>query len=154
MLRYFSLRPLEEVEQIIAEGEENPARRTSQRALAAELTDLVHGRQTREHIEAASAALFGRGDLDGLPEEILEQATVDVPTVKADPGSALVDALVATQLCASKSAARRAIAEGGAYVNNERVPDVDAVLDKDSALHGRWVLLRRGKRSIAVVDLG
>ena len=154
MLRYFSLRPLEEVEQIIAEGEENPARRTSQRALAAELTDLVHGRQTREHIEAASAALFGRGDLDGLPEEILEQATVDVPTVKADPGTALVDALVATQLCASKSAARRAIAEGGAYINNERVSDVDALLDPASSLHDRWVLLRRGKRSIAVVDLG
>jgi tyrosyl-tRNA synthetase len=154
MLRYFSLRPLPEVEQIIAEGEENPARRISQRALAAELTDLVHGRQTREHIEAASAALFGRGDLAALPEEILEQATQDVPTVKAQPGSPVVDAFAATELCASKSAARRAVAEGGAYLNNARVTDVDAVLDSGEALHDRWVLLRRGKRSIAVVDLG
>jgi len=153
MLRYFSLRPLAEVEQIIAEGQQNPARRSSQRALAAELTDLVHGRQTREHIEAASAALFGRGDLAALPEEILEQATQDVPTVSVEPGAALVDVLMSTQLCASKSAARRAISEGGAYVNNERAGDVEAVLDATEALHGRWFLLRRGKRSIAVVDM-
>ena len=60
---------------------------------------------------------------------------------------------MSTQLCASKSAARRAISEGGAYVNNERAGDVEAVLDATEALHGRWFLLRRGKRSIAVVDM-
>ncbi len=154
MLRYFSLRPLPEVEEVIAAGEANPASRAGQRALAAELTDLVHGRETREHIEAASAALFGRGDLSTLPEDILKQATQDVPTERLDPGSSLVDALVATGLCPSKSAARRAIAEGGAYVNNQRVSDAEAVLENDAGLHGRWLLLRRGKRSIAVADLG
>ena len=112
--------PLGEVEQIIA-GEENP-RAGPARGLGGRTHRPRPRRQTREHIEAASAALFGRGDLDGLPEEILEQATVDVPTVKADPGSALVDALVATQLCASKSAARRADRRGRClHVNNERV---------------------------------
>jgi len=153
MLRYFSLRPLSDIEQVIAEGLENPARRGPQRALAAELTDLVHGRQAREHIEAASAALFGRGELAGLPEDIWRQAVQDVPTVQLTEGAALVDALVATGLTPSKSAARRAIGEGGVYVNNARVQDVDALLESDRALHGRWMLLRRGKRSIGVARL-
>jgi tyrosyl-tRNA synthetase len=154
MLRYFSLRTLTEVEEVIAAGLANPASRAGQRALAAQLTDLVHGRHTREHVEAASAALFGRGDLTALPEDIVKQATKDVTTERVDPGSTLVDALVDTGLCPSKSAARRAIAEGGAYVNNQRITDAEAVLDAGEALHGRWLLLRRGKRSIAVADLG
>jgi tyrosyl-tRNA synthetase len=154
MLRYFSLRPLPDIEQVIADGLERPALRGPQRSLAAELTDLVHGRQAREHIEAASAALFGRGELAGLPEDIWQQAVQDVPTVQLPSGAALVDALVETGLTTSKSAARRAIGEGGVYVNNERVQDVDAALESDRALHGRWMLLRRGKRSIGVVYLG
>ncbi len=153
-LRFFSLRPLVEVEAVIAEGQARPASRAGQRALAAELTDLVHGRRTREHIEAASAALFGRGDLRALPEDIWRQATLDVPTVPVDTGSPIVDALVAAGLCESKSAARRALKEGGAYVNNERVSDPESVLSDEHALHGRWILLRRGKRSIAVAALG
>jgi tyrosyl-tRNA synthetase len=152
MSRYFSLRPLAEVNEGLAAWEQAPGTRSAQRALAAELTDLVHGRSTREHIEAASAALFGRGDLAALPEDIWRQATEDVPTAALAPGSTVVDALVATGLSASKSAARRAVAEGGAYVNNVRASDPDAVLGGD-ALHGRWLLLRRGKRTIAVADL-
>ena len=69
-------------------------------------------------------------------------------------GTTVIDALVATGLCESKSAARRAIKEGGAYVNNERVSGQDATLESGLALHGRWVLLRRGKRAIGVADLG
>ena len=153
MLRYFSLRPVVEVEAVIADGQDRPASRAGQRALAAELTDLVHGRQTREHIEAASAALFGRGDLAALPPDIWRQATEDVPNKAVASGSPVVDALVATGLSESKSAARRAVKEGGAYVNNERVSDPEALLSADRALHGRWVLLRRGKRSIAVAEL-
>ncbi|HQR81232.1 MAG TPA: tyrosine--tRNA ligase [Actinomycetota bacterium] len=154
LLRYFSLRPLAEVETVIAEWQQRPATRAAQRALAAELTDLVHGQQAREHIEAASAALFGRGDLAALPEDIWRQATEDVPTAPVPAGAPLVEALVATGLCESKSAARRAVKEGGAYVNNVRAGDPEATLPADAALHGRWVLLRRGKRSIAVADLG
>ncbi|MCU0295740.1 MAG: tyrosine--tRNA ligase [Candidatus Nanopelagicales bacterium] len=154
MLRFFSLRPVSEVEEVIAAGEANPASRAGQRALAAELTDLVHGVENREHIEAASAALFGRGDLAALPETIWRQATEDVPTTAVSVGATVIDALVATGLCDSKSAARRAIKEGGAYVNNQRASEQEANLDSSLALHGRWVLLRRGKRSIAVADLG
>ncbi|MBK9436333.1 MAG: tyrosine--tRNA ligase [Micrococcales bacterium] len=153
MLRYFSLRPLPDIEQVIAEGERRPASRAGQRALAAELTDLVHGRETREHIEAASAALFGRGDLQVLPAQILRESTQDVPTVGLPAETSVVDAFLAAGLSDSKSAARRAIKEGGAYINNERVSDGETALPADRALHGRWLLLRRGKRSIAVVDV-
>ena len=153
MLRYFSLRPLPDIEQVIAEGERRPASRAGQRALAAELTDLVHGRETREHIEAASAALFGRGDLQVLPAQILRESTQDVPTVGLPAETSVVDAFLAAGLSDSKSAARRAIKEGGAYINNERVSDGETALPADRALHGRWLLLRRGKRSIAVVEI-
>ena len=153
MLKFFSLRPLPEIDQIIEQWQEKPAGRAAQRALAAELTDLVHGEQTRKDIEAASAALFGRGELQDLPADIVAQATHDVPTETMQPGTPVVDALVATGLCESKSAARRAISEGGAYVNNERVTTADAVLEPAAALHGKWLLLRRGKRSIAVAEL-
>ena len=153
MLRYFSLRPLPDIEQVIAEGERRPASRAGQRALAAELTDLVHGRETREHIEAASAALFGRGDLQVLPAQILRESTQDVPTVGLPAETSVVDAFLAAGLSDSKSAARRAIKEGGAYINNERVSDGETALPADRALHGRWLLLRRGKRSIAVVEV-
>ncbi len=153
MLRYFSLRPLPDIEQVIAEGGHRPASRAGQRALAAELTDLVHGRETREHIEAASAALFGRGDLQVLPAQILRESTQDVPTVGLPAETSVVDAFLAAGLSDSKSAARRAIKEGGAYINNERVSDGETALPADRALHGRWLLLRRGKRSIAVVDV-
>lgn len=152
-LRYFSLRPLAQVQATILEWEQRPAGRGAQRALAAELTDLVHGKQTREHIEAASAALFGRGELHTLPDEILQQATADVPSAELPAGTPLTEALVATGLSPSKSGARRAIAEGGAYINNDRVQDPDATLDPAQALHGRWLLLRRGKRTIAMVEL-
>jgi tyrosyl-tRNA synthetase len=153
MLRYFSLRPLPDVERVIAEGERRPASRAGQRALAAELTDLVHGRETREHIEAASAALFGRGNLEELPDDIVRQATQDVPTVQLAADTSVVDAFLAAGLCDSKSAVRRAIKEGGAYINNQRVSDGETALPADRALHGRWLLLRRGKRSIAVVQV-
>ena len=153
MIRYFSMRPLAEVEAIINDWEQRPATRSAARALAGELTDLVHGQRTREHIEAASAALFGRGDLHVLPAEILQQATADVPSAHLPADTALVDALVATGLCPSRSAARRAVGEGGAYVNNQRVADADATLAASQAVHGRWLLLRRGKRTIGVVDL-
>ncbi|MGB3013307.1 MAG: tyrosine--tRNA ligase [Candidatus Nanopelagicales bacterium] len=153
MLRYFSLRPLPDIEQVIAEGGHRPASRAGQRALAAELTDLVHGRETREHIEAASAALFGRGDLQVLPAQILRESTQDVPTVGLPAETSVVDAFLAAGLSDSKSAARRAIKEGGAYINNERVSDGETALPADRALHGRWLLLRRGKRSIAVVEV-
>ncbi len=152
-LRLFSLRPLGELDEVIAQWQTRPASRAAQRALAIELTDLVHGRQTREHIEAASAALFGRGELHSLPEEILQQATADVPTAHVPPGTLVLDALVAAGLCTSRSAARRAIGEGGAYANNARVGDEKQCLEPSQALHGRWVLLRRGKRSLALVDL-
>lgn len=152
-LRLFSLRPLAQIEGVLSEWEQRPATRAAQRALAQELTDLVHGRETRDHIEAASAAVFGRGELNALPAQILQEATADVPTAEVSPGTTVVEALVTTGLCGSKGAARRSIAEGGVYLNNERVTDADAVVDASCALHSRWVLLRRGKRNLALATL-
>lgn len=153
LVKYFSLRPLAEVEQLLVDSAARPSARIAHRALAAELTDLVHSVDVREHIERASAALFGRGDLQAVPLEIWQQAVRDVPSWTVPTGSpSVVDALVGTGLCGSRSAARRAIAEGGAYVNNQRVLDEDAVLEVGDWLHGRWALVRRGRRSIAVAD--
>lgn len=88
-----------------------------------------------------------------LPAQILRESTQDVPTVGLPAETSVVDAFLAAGLSDSKSAARRAIKEGGAYINNERVSDGETALPADRALHGRWLLLRRGKRSIAVVDV-
>jgi tyrosyl-tRNA synthetase len=131
-----------------------PARREAQRALAAELTALVHGQEAVAQAEAASAALFGRGDLTELTPLTLAAALSTVPHVALaeDAPRSLADMLVATGLTPSKGAARRAAAEGGVYVNNERVTDADAEVDADLLLHGRWLVLRRGRRTVAGVD--
>jgi tyrosyl-tRNA synthetase len=98
--------------------------------------------------------LFGRGDLGGLDERVLADALAELPLARLPRGEhPLADLFAATGLVASKSAARRAVAEGGAYVNNLRIDDADAVAGPGDLLHGRWLLLRRGRRSLAAVEL-
>ena len=106
--------------------------------------------------EAASAALFGRGDLAGLDLATLEAALTQAPHVRlADgPVPSIVDLLATTGLCLSKSAARRAIEEGGVSVNNSRLADADAVPTGADFLHHRWLVLRRGRRTFAGVARG
>lgn len=151
-LRLFSLRPPAELAQLERDSAERPAARIAQRALAMEMTALIHSPTEAERVEEASRALFGRGDIASLDSGTLEAALQEAP--HADAGAdqlAVVDALVATGLCESKGAARRAIAEGGAYINNERVVADDAVIAAADALAGGWVLLRRGKKNLAGV---
>src|SRR5690606_17283477 len=93
--------------------------------------------------------LFGRGELGDLPESTLAAALREAGAVDVGAGTTVVDALIASGLVDSKSAARRAIGEGGAYVNNERVEDPEATLDAEQLLHGNWAVLRKGKRSIS-----
>jgi len=155
-LRLFSLRPLQEIAAVVEEGERAPASRAPQRALAAEMTTLVHGAGETAAVEAAAASLFGRGDLGSLPEATLRAAVQEVPHAEmhlGQSGLSVVDVLVATGLAESRSAARRAIADGGAYLNNVRVADVDATVGDGDLLHGRWLVVRRGKRSVAAVDV-
>ncbi|TGJ96767.1 tyrosine--tRNA ligase, partial [Actinotalea fermentans ATCC 43279 = JCM 9966 = DSM 3133] len=97
--------------------------------------------------------LFGRGDLGALDAGTLAAAVAELPRTTAAPGELVVDLLVGSGLVSSKGAARRAIAEGGAYVNNAKVTSEDAVLGADDLLHGRFAVLRRGKRTLAVAEI-
>jgi len=105
-------------------------------------------------VEAASRALFGQGELAGLDEATLTAALKEAPTARVGaPLPAVADLLVATGLDGSRSAARRTISEGGAYVNNARIADPDALPAPEDLLHGRWLVLRKGKRNVAGVEL-
>ena len=153
LLRMFSFRPREEIEALEESLRERPQAREAQRALAEELTDLVHGADERARVEAAAAALFGQGDVGALDRATLDAALAQTPHAVVPAGEwaaglGVADALARAGLVASKGAARRAIAEGGAYVANVRVTDEAAVLTDADLLHGRWVLLRRGRRHI------
>jgi tyrosyl-tRNA synthetase len=133
-----------------------PARRAAQRVLAAEVTAAVHGEAAVTRAEAASAALFGRGSLADTDTDTLAAALATVPHTTLDNGTQAVsvaDVLVQTGLCPSKGAARRAAAEGGVYVNNVRVADADLQVSALDLLHGRWLVLRRGRRTVAGVDV-
>ena len=155
-LRIFSFRPLEEIDHVVAEHEQRPSARLAQRVLAADVTALVHGDAELRHAEQAAQALFGRGDLAAVPEAALAAALAEAPHARVEKGLALpsvVDAFVATGLAASRSQARRAVQEGGAYVNNERVSAPDDPLPPAALLHGRFLVVRKGKRSVGVVDV-
>jgi tyrosyl-tRNA synthetase len=121
-----------------------------------EITELVHGADAAARAAEASQALFGQGDLAALDAATLEAAFADLP--RADVGEAngmpsVLDLLVASGLSESRGQARRVLAEGGAYVNNVRVSDPAAVPDRSELLAGRWLLLRRGKRALAVAEV-
>ncbi|GAB3140344.1 tyrosine--tRNA ligase [Micromonospora sonneratiae] len=152
-LRYFSFRSREEIEELAKATEERPAARLAQRALAEELTTLVHGEEETRQAVAASQALFGRGSLDELSPETLRAALSEAGLVQLAELPPVAALLKETGLVSSLNEARRAITEGGAYVNNQRVSDVDATVGADALLHGRFLVLRRGKRSFAGVEL-
>ena len=150
-LRMFTFLPLEEIEQLEKDVAERPHLRAAQRRLATELTTLVHGAHQTAQVVVASQALFGRGDLSDLDGSTVDAALAEVPgaTVDLADRSTIVDLLVATGLADSRGAARRTVAEGGAYVNNAKVTDDQWVPAEQDLLHGRWLVVRRGKRNVA-----
>jgi tyrosyl-tRNA synthetase len=151
-LRFFSFRSREEIEELEKATSDRPAARAAQRALAEELTTLVHGAEETNKVTLASRALFGQGELDALDERTLSSALASVPSATvAAPLPSVVDLLAETGLVASKSEARRTITQGGAYVNNVKVTDDAAVPNPSDLLHGRYLVLRRGKRSVGGV---
>lgn len=160
LLHTFSFKSREEIGALIAATVERPHERAAQRALAEEMTDLVHGHQERVSAEAAGRALFGHGDLAALPQATLasalrEAAVADVHASEVIDGAlpAIDELLTRCGLVTSKSAARRTIAEGGAYANNERITDENWRPTTENLLHGQWLVLRRGKRSVGGIQL-
>ena len=151
-LRTFTFLSRAEIDELSAATLARPAAREAQRRLAAELTTLVHGAAATAQVQAASAALFGRGDLRDVAEPLLAAALSEAGVVDVTaPVPALAALLHAAGLADSTSAARRAIVEGGAYVNNLRVSDPQWTPAAADLLHRRWLVLRRGKRTVAGV---
>ena len=150
-LRYFTFLPHDEILALDAATAERPERREAHRVLARQVCTLVHGADETERAEQAAAALFG-GDLSGLDERTLldvfaDAPSSDLPAGRLDaPGELLVDLLAETGLVTSKSQARTAVGQGGAYVNNVREDDVQRRLTGADLLAGRYLVLRRGKK--------
>jgi tyrosyl-tRNA synthetase len=156
LLRTFSFRTHEEIELLEAAAAELPEARAAQKALAEELATLVHGADETRRAIAASAALFGGAELAGLDETTVGAAVAELPhaTLRAgEPVPSVLDLLVATGLAESRGDARRLITEGGAYLNNRKVTDPTAAPSATDLIHGRWLILRRGKRRLAVAEL-
>ncbi len=155
-LKVFSERPRAEIEELAELTEREPHRRAAQRALADDVTALVHSPEARDAAVQAAAALFGQADLGALSADVLaavmsEVGASELTTAGELPG--VVDVLATSGVVASRSAARRAITEGGAYLNNVRVGDPEARLQPTDVLHERWVVARRGKRTVGGVEL-
>ncbi|MGK8524769.1 tyrosine--tRNA ligase [Nocardia asteroides] len=156
-LRWFTFLSREELGDLEQATAERPQAREAQRRLAAEMTTLVHGEANTRAVQLASQALFGRGELRDLDEATLgaalREAAVDgeVAQIKAGEPNTIVDLLVATGLSESRGAARRAVNEGGASVNNVKIADLEWTPAEADYLHGRWLVLRRGKKSLAGV---
>ncbi|GAA1929675.1 tyrosine--tRNA ligase [Nocardioides lentus] len=156
LLRVFTFLSREEIEALDAETAERPFRRAGQKALAEHVTTLVHGAEETARIQAASAALFGGGELQALDPGTLGAALTEVgaTSVPGGPIPPVVDLLVASGLSRSKGEARRTVGEGGAYLNNTRVEDPELVPTPADLLGGRWLVLRRGKKNLAAVEVG
>jgi tyrosyl-tRNA synthetase len=153
-LRYFSFRSHDELAELDKATAERPAARAAQRALAEELTALVHGEEECRQVIAASQALFGRGSLAELAEPTLRAALAEAGLAEIRGElPAVAGLLKESGVVSSLNEARRTIAEGGAYVNNERVTDAEWTPPAGALLHGRFLVLRRGKRTVAGVEL-
>ena len=161
LLRVFSFSSREEIEALEQETRDQPARRVGQRALAEEMTTLVHGADETAKAVAASRALFGQGDLAELDANTLAAALAEVPstTIKASPAAGsgglptVAELMAETRIVSSRSDGRRAIAGGGAYLNNRKVTEQDARPDPSDLLHGHFLVLRRGKRTVGGVTV-
>jgi tyrosyl-tRNA synthetase len=154
-LRMFTFLSADEIGALAEDTEQRPHLRSAQRRLAEEFTTLVHGEEQTRQVIAASQALFGRGEFGELDATTLDAVMAEVPNgeVKLAEQPTIVDLLLAGGLVDSKGAARRAVKEGGAYVNNTKIGDEEWRPAADDALHGRWLVVRKGKRHTAGVRL-
>jgi tyrosyl-tRNA synthetase len=156
LLRIFTFLSREEIEDLEQQTAEKPFLRAGQKRLADEVTSLVHGPEEVEHAKAAAAALFGGGDLDAIKPETLAAALREAGGTTLPPGDlpGILDLLVSAGLAKSKGEARRTVTEGGAYLNNQRVEDVELQPTAADLVAGSWLVLRRGKKNFAGVEVG
>jgi len=155
-LKVFSFKSRAEIESLEKTHNENPGAREAHRELARELTSLVHSADIASRVEVAAKALFGQAELSELDESTLASALAELPRTQVKSDEELptwVDLLAATGVVDSKSAARRIVKEGGAYLNNEKISGEDFRLEKSHFLCGKYAVLRKGKRDLAAVEL-
>ena len=156
LLKVFSMKSRAEIERLIETVKTNPGAREAHRELARELTTMIHGEQMAQKVELAAKALFGHSDISELDLATLDSALAQLPRTQIAKGQPLptwVDLLAATGVVDSKSAARRIVKEGGAYLNNHKVESEDFTPSKADLLHGKYLLLRKGKRDLAAVEV-
>jgi tyrosyl-tRNA synthetase len=156
LLKVFSMKDRAEIERLIETVKVNPGAREAHRELAREMTAMIHGQQMAKSVEEAAKALFGQGEIADLDLKTLDSALSQLPKTtirKGDPYPSWVDLLAATGVVDSKSAARRIVKEGGGYLNNKKVESEDFTPSKSDLLHGKYLLLRKGKRDLAAVEV-
>jgi tyrosyl-tRNA synthetase len=154
LLRTFSFRSRTEIEELERATAERPEARAAQQILASDLTALLHGDDEARRAVAASQAIFGQGELRELDVAALESVAAALPGATLDGEMpAVAELLVRTGLARSRSDARRVVAEGGAYLNNVRVSEAEQVPAEGDLLHGRWLVVRRGKRNVALAEV-
>ena len=156
LLKVFSMKSRAEIEQLIQSVKTDPGARQAHRELAREMTTLIHGAAMAKKVEEAAKALFGQGEISDLELSTLDAALGQLPKTTIKKGDAFpswIELLVATGVVDSKSAARRIVNEGGAYLNNKRVESEDFTPSKSDLLQGKYLLLRKGKRDLAAVEI-
>ncbi len=155
LLRIFTFLSREEIEDLEAQTAEKPFLRAGQKRLADEVTALVHGQEEVVQAKAAAAALFGGGDLSSVKPDTLSAALREAggTTLPAGELPGILDLLVAAGLSKSKGEARRTVGEGGAYLNNVRVEDPDLQPTEADLVAGSWLVLRRGKKNFAGIQV-
>ena len=156
LLKTFSFKSRQELEALFESLKTNPGAREAHRELAREVTTLLHGADQAQKVEAAAKALFGQGEIRDLDIETLKSALAELPKTRIKKGVEIpswVDLITSTGVVESKSAARRVIKEGGAYLNNEKITGEDFTPKSSDLLHGQFLLLRKGKRDLVAVEI-
>ncbi|TWE12476.1 tyrosine--tRNA ligase [Rudaeicoccus suwonensis] len=152
-LRIFTDFTREEMDEFERQVADEPFRRTAQKALAESVTTLVHGGEATAAAQAASEALFGKGDVTALDPRTLADATAELPGGEVRVGDTIIDVLIALDIADSRNSARRLIGDGGVSVNNVKVSDVDAVITADDFLHGSVAIVKRGRKHLCAARL-
>jgi tyrosyl-tRNA synthetase len=156
LLKTFSFKSRSELEALFESLKTNPGAREAHRELAREVTTLLHGPDQAQKVEAAAKALFGQGEIRDLDIETLKSALAELPKARIKKGEEIpswVDLVTSSGVVESKSAARRVIKEGGAYLNNEKITGEDFAPKSSDLLHGQFLLLRKGKRDLVAVEI-